>query len=164
MPFVSAKEMMYTIPTTIDAKRDSFIDDFIRIFLNIEENCKKQLLVVPLAIYLLSWPHNGNNKTLSSKQIISESKFEAEGTPPEIMIMLGWLINTSLLLIQLPEDKYLAWKNNLINIIKNKRVTSKNLQSIEGRLTHASYVISLSCHFLNDMHTGLRLPLHKSNI
>ena len=65
-------------------------------------------------------------------------------------MVLGWLINTRLLLLCLPLDKYTTYVRDIdIILSKNGKINLKQLESIIGKLQHASYVIPLASHFLS---------------
>ena len=94
-------------------------------------------------------PHTGKAEPVPRRENVSSSKLEAEGTPAETQIVLGWEIEARMLIIQLPFDKFVAWVADLSRIITSGETTVKELESIIGRLNHAAYVTPLSCHFLN---------------
>jgi hypothetical protein len=48
------------------------------------------------------------------------------------------------LLVGLPDDKFLAWKNDLDDFINKGGSTYGELESMVGRLNHASFLIPLS--------------------
>jgi hypothetical protein len=75
-------------------------------------------------------------------------KLVKEGTPKEVQIVLGWLLNTSRLLVALPQDKFEAWLQTLEAIISDRHCLEEALESLEGQLNQASYVIPLARHIL----------------
>ena len=80
------------------------------------------------------------------------------------MITLGWKLNMRMLIISLPKDKFLAWSNNLIQLIKRRRVTFGNIQCLEGRLSHISYIILPLRNFLTDVYFWSKLDSYKNKI
>jgi hypothetical protein len=144
------------VPTTLDSRKDCFIDDIVVVFLATTKNLKREVHSVPLAAHLLSRPHAGEEKEpVPRKPLFAPDKLIAEGTPAEIMMVLGWLLNTRLLLVRLPPDKFVAWSADLIKIIAAGSVTFGELESTVGRLNHASFLIPLSRHFLNGLRDRL---------
>jgi hypothetical protein len=99
----------------------------------------------------------GEAEPVKRRGLLSAPKLEAEGTPAEVQIVLGWNLNTRLLLILLPDDKYEAWSVDIVAIIAVKRTTFGELESTLGRLNHVGYIIPLARHFL----TRLRLRINK---
>lgn len=58
-------------------------------------------------------------------------------------------------LLLLPFVKYLAWVQDLSDIIRTGTVTLKQLESLIGRLNHAAYVVPLFRHFLTRLRRRL---------
>lgn len=144
-----ARELTVNIPTTVSARTDSFIDDLIKVFLDTRENWRREPETVPLAAFVTSRPHAGAEEPVPRRDLISSDKLEAEGTPEEAQIVLGWLLDTFSLLISLPLDKHTAWDRELKEMIDSGRAKFGDLDSMVGRLNHASYLIPLARHFLH---------------
>jgi hypothetical protein len=133
----------------ITGRVDGFIHDLINVFLDTLKNCRGQAHVVPLAMFVTSRPHAGDTQEpILQRAILSMEKLATEGTPEEIQIVLGWLIDTRRLLVALPQDKFEAWLNSLDAIISTQNCPKEALESLEGQLNHASFVIPLARHFL----------------
>jgi hypothetical protein len=146
--FAVALPMAVTIPPVITGRVDGFIDDLINVFLDTLENCRCQAHVVPLAMFVTSRPHAGDTQEpILRRAILSMEKLATEGTPEEIQIVLGWLIDTRRLLVALPQDKFEAWLKSLDTIISTRDCLKEALESLEGQLNHASFVIPLARHF-----------------
>jgi hypothetical protein len=60
VPFGQARPMAVTIPTTVTARTDCFIDDLIRVFLDSPRARAREPHAVPLAIFITSRPHAGD--------------------------------------------------------------------------------------------------------
>ena len=150
VPLEPAKAMTILVPPTHGGKVDGFIDDLINVFLDTPENCARQPHVVPLAMHVTSRPHAGdNNEPLPRRPILSSPKLIAEGSPAEVQVVLGWRIDTRRLEVSLPEDKFIAWTNDVRAARTNPTTARKELEQLLGRLNHASYVIPLARHFLS---------------
>jgi len=67
--------------------------------------------------------------------------------------VLGWEIRTRPFLVSLPFDKHKAWREDLDRIIELGQATQQETESMIGRLNHASFLIPLSRHFLNEVRT-----------
>ena len=151
----------FEITSSLDTRKDCFIDDIINVFLGTEKNLIREGHTVPLAVHLLSRPHSGDdNEPVPRRPLLSPEKLKAEGRPSEIQVCLGWGVNTRTLLVFLPHDKYRAWHQDLRAIHERRKTTVGELHSLIGRLNHASYVVPLSRHFLNT----LRLRLDPKNL
>ena len=100
----------------------------------------------------MSRPHAGETlEPVPRKPLLGPDKLEAEGRSSERQIVLGWEIRTRDLKVALPHDKHLAWREDLVAMIRAGRVSRKELESMIGRLNHASFLIPLSRHFLNEI-------------
>ena len=77
----------------------------------------------------------------------------AEGTPAEIQIVLGWLIDTHRLLISLPPEKFNRWIAELNAVLdtaqRNGRLRHCDLEPLLGRLQHTANILIEGNHFLN---------------
>jgi hypothetical protein len=104
----------------------------------------------------------GADKPVQRRGLLSAPKLEAEGTPAEVQIVLGWNLNTGLLLILLPDDKYEAWSTNIIAIVGSTRTAFGKLQSTIGHLNHVGYIIPLARHFLNRLRLQISKRRHKN--
>jgi hypothetical protein len=164
VPFGPARPMAVTVPPVITGRVDGFVDDLINVFLDTIENCLRQPHVVPLAMFVTSRPHAGEDQEpILRRTILSLAKLLAEGAPAEIQIVLGWLLDTRRLIIALPDDKYEAWSLSLETIIKDRYCTKEALDSLEGQFNHAAYVIPLARHFLTRIRALKNSRSHKQS-
>lgn len=124
--------MAVSIPTTVTARMDSFIDNLIRVFLDTPKNQAREPHTIPLAIHVTSRPHMVDAKPVKRRGLPLEPKLEAEETPAEIQIVLEWILSTRLLLILLPDDKFEAWLSDIRKIVKMKQTTYGELKSTLG--------------------------------
>jgi hypothetical protein len=161
VPIAKAMPMAVHVPTTVTARSDSFIDDLIRVFLDTPRNREREPHAVPLAIHVTSRPHAGDSEPVKRREIVSQPKLIAEGSPAEVQIVLGWTLNTRSLRVILPADKFEAWSSDLKLIIDERKGTFGELETTIGRLNHAAYIIPLSRHFLNRIRLRLRVRKHK---
>ena len=158
-----AQPLAVSIPTSVKARSDCFIDDIIRIML-LNANLHRNSSSVPLAVHSLMRPHAGDSEPIPRRPILQPKKLLAEGTPAFRQIVLGWLLDTHKLSISLPFDKFTAWTNDIQQILDNKASTFANLESLIGRLNHAAFVIPLSRHFLHRLRSRLSTPVHKHQV
>ena len=142
----------FEVPTSSSSIRDCFIDDIIDCHLDTGESRNRSGHIVQMAVHVMSQPHAGEDcEPVPRKPLLGPDKLEAEGRSSERQIVLGWEIRTRDLKVALPYDKHLAWRDDLAAIIRAARVSRKELESMIGRLNHASFVIPLSRHFLNEI-------------
>ena len=162
------KQMAVAIPIPMEGtvgRVDGFIDDLINVFLDDPHNCALQPHVVPLAMHVTSRPHAGEREEpIARRPILSLSKLEAEGSPAEVQIVLGWRINTRTLSVALPDDKYNAWVEDIQQFLKAGSCTFHEFEQLIGRLNHASFVMPITRHFLGRARALLEPRQHQHAI
>ena len=90
------------------------------------------------------------------KETLSLPKLKAEGTPSEMMIVLGWWLDTHKLLLRLLDDKFRAYSQEVEEILAAGTVDGKDLESIIGKFVHVSYAVPLSRHYLDNLRLKLK--------
>ncbi len=144
-----AKETAFNMPLSSTARVDGFIDDLIAVFLDTKTNRQKAPHAVPLAMHVTSRPHAGDTEEpIARRNILSLPKLLAEGTPDERQIVLGWLLDTHLLLVLLPPDKFTAWLDDLTRFLRQQKCSHEELDTLIGRLNHTAAIMPLARHFL----------------
>jgi hypothetical protein len=73
---------------------------------------------------------------LPRNRMASEDKFTAEAGASKTKMILGWLVNYRTIMVHLPENKFVAWSNELQLLIDSKSATAKQLDSNIGRMIH----------------------------
>ena len=156
IPLATAKAMAVLAPYTEGERVDGFIDDLINVFLDTPSNLIRQTQSVPLAMQITSRPHSGNTEEpIPRRPILSQSKLEAEGSPAEVQIVLGWQIDTRRLLVSLPDDKFKAWSSDLHGISRGKHCSRKEVETLVGRPNHTAAVIPDARHFLSRIRAAM---------
>jgi hypothetical protein len=79
----------------------------------------------------------------------TRSKLQAEAGLEEQKTVLGWLLDTRHLLVQLPKNKFVAWTNLIKIVIQQGTKSTKEVESIIGRLGHLRMAIPFVHHFLS---------------
>jgi hypothetical protein len=148
IPLALARPLAVDIPTIAKGRGDCFVDNIIKVYLDDPIQIKRHAASAPLAIHIAMRPNAGAAEPIDRRESLSESKLEAKGTPAEVQIILGWELDTRRLICSLPEDKYIAWCQEISDVLssESKSVSKVLLESIIGRLTHASWVVPLSRH------------------
>ena len=124
-----------------------FIDDIIQVSLGSDASIKRSSAIVPLVFHILGRPNSptdNNNRC----DLLELDKLKAEGTPNETQRVLGWIINTHSLSIQLPKDKFITWSKAVKQLSKSKWTTYGTLVSLRGQLNHAALGIPLARYWL----------------
>jgi hypothetical protein len=151
------------VSTKMTSYRDCFIDDIIDCHLGTPANLERAPHIVQLAVQAMSRPHAGpDSEPVPRRPLLGPDKLEAEGRSAERQVVLGWEIRTRPFVVALPFDKYKAWREDLDKIIATGQATQQETESLIGRLNHASFLIPLSRHFLNEIRTKcLSVPRKK---
>ena len=76
-------------------------------------------------------------------------KLFGDGTPEEAKVILGWLLNTRLFRIYLPEHKATMWTRIIRDIIRTGHTNAKEMDSVVGINNHIGYIMPHSRYFLN---------------
>jgi hypothetical protein len=79
----------------------------------------------------------------------ARNKLQAETGLEEQKNVLGWLLDTRRLLVQLPKNKFAAWTNLIKMVIQQGTMTTKEVESIIGCLGHLGMAIPFVHHFLS---------------
>jgi hypothetical protein len=153
-PFHQAHELSVSLPINDIGISDIYIDDSIGVSPDIDSNPLRVNRAIPLAIQTLARPLNPDDP-IPRNPIISQKKLLAEGKMEECKIILGWHINTRSLLISLPKDKHEKWITQIDQILNLKRVSTKQLEILIGRLNHIGAIISMIRHFLSRLRQAL---------
>jgi hypothetical protein len=64
-------------------------------------------------------------------------------------VILGWTVYTRKLSVALSQDKFRAWTGSVDDILRRHKspIPAEELETLMGRLNHASYVILYARHF-----------------
>ena len=100
-------------------------------------------------------PYAHQAEPVPRREPISLEKLEHEGIPREIQTVLGWEINTRLLLLRLLKEKFVAYTSDVDKLLAEGKTTMADLESILGKLVHTSYVVPLSRHYLSRLRSKL---------
>ncbi len=135
IPFGVGRPTAVRLPIEAGSRTDGFINDLITIFLDTPTNRSRSPHVVPLAMHVTSWPHAGHTEPITRRNILSDAKLIAEGTPAKIQIVLGWQLNGRLLHILLPDDKFAAWTSDTKHMITHSYTTFGDLDTTTATKT-----------------------------
>jgi hypothetical protein len=89
------------------------------------------------------------NKPIPRYKMAARKKLDTEGRLSKTKMILGWLWNFGNLTISLSHNKFIAWTDGINELINNKRVCAKELETTIGQLTHVSMIIPPIHHFLS---------------
>jgi hypothetical protein len=136
---------------------EGYIDDMATTVLNTEE--KKSLVQratasVLRALHLQFRPNAGQLEPILRPEAASRRKLLGEGGMAELIIFLGWLLNTRAFMIPLPKEKAKAWSESIQRLIdKICPIHYQELATLVGGRANKSFGIhhptGSSLHQLN---------------
>ena len=130
---------------------DGYIDDGANVVLDSDENAamvKRAEQNLTMALHLQFRPHAGEDEPIPRGEMASMPKLKAEAYLTEVIIFLGWEINTRAFTIALPFEKEKAWTKQVEGVIAMKRIPYKTIAQLVGRLNHVAYIIPSARHFM----------------
>lgn len=152
VPFGQALDSDVHLPPSFKGGTDGYIDDGCNVVLDSDDNqpmVQRAEQNIPMALHLQFRPHGGDQEPIPRGEMASIPKLKAEAFLTEILIFLGWEINSRAFEISLPEDKFIAWSTQIREVIATESVTGQTMESLIGRLNHAAYIIPAARHFMN---------------
>ena len=129
VPYAKARPMAVEIPTGSLGRGDCFLDDIIKVYLGLKEVIEKHAASAPLALFVSMRPLF-KKEHVPRKETLSLPKLQAEGTPSEMMVVLGWWFDLRRLLLRLPDDKFQNYSKEVQEILDQGKVNCKDLESI----------------------------------
>ena len=152
-PLAQARSMMVDTETDEFGASEVFLDDLLSAFPDLSEDHVERCSLAPLlALDTVSRPVQAD-EPLPRDAMLAIEKALAEGTPAEIQIVLGWLIDTHRLLISLPPKKFNRWIAELNAVLvtaqRNGRLRHRDLEPLLGRLELTANILVEGNHFLN---------------
>ena len=102
---------------------DRYINDCLEVAPDTKDEVKRSQEVPPLIIYSIFRP------------------LDKDDPIPQSKIMLAWLIDTITTRVYLSLEKAIDWANEIRQILKWQRVTTKELERVIGSLKHAGYIL-----------------------
>ena len=153
VPLAPVRALVVEVQTTSLGRGDCFLEDIIIVFL-VHLAIIKNVTSILLAMHVLMRPL-ATDEPVPRKETLPLSKLLPKGTPSEQMIVLGWLIDTCPLLLCLPQDKLEQWSKECIKLLAEPKTSRAALESLIGKIVHATYVIPLSFFVLITIPTCL---------
>mmetsp|Transcript_56020 Transcript_56020/g.67253 ORF Transcript_56020/g.67253 Transcript_56020/m.67253 type:complete len:220 (-) Transcript_56020:2525-3184(-) len=150
IPFDQAQPVDFPIPHQPLAKINGFIDDSLTIALDAPDSFHRAKSALPLSIDCI-FRNKATNEPMAREDILQAVKMLGEGFLCETKIFLDWLLLKRQFQISLTKDKVNAWEKDILSIIKHPFTSINYLESLIGKLNHATFIISKARHFLNHL-------------
>jgi hypothetical protein len=157
--FAEARELLIDHERSEFGTTEAYIDDIFTVFPFVsDDHLHRGRNSALLAIDTMGRPtHKGD--PLPRDPIVAEKKVKAEGTPTEKLIVLGWLIDTRRMLIQLPTEKAALWDKELkeVFVLGNKGwpIGLKRLETLQGRNINVATIVPGAMHFQSRMYQAI---------
>jgi hypothetical protein len=157
VPFSAARNMIVDPEADEFASAEVFVDDIFSAFPALsDDHVQRGSQAALLAMEIIGRPII-QNESLPRDDILAIAKAMAEGTPNEILTILGWLIDTRRLLICLSEDKFLLWTSSIQELLRfpSRLIPLKPLQTLLGRLQNVANILTEGNHFLSRIRSAV---------
>ncbi len=157
IPFAEGKELIVNIEIDDKGTHDMYLDNLVGLAIDIPgtDNIIRAERAPLLAIHTCARPVHAD-EPIPRLNMASLQKLKAEAALSEIKTILGWVWDQPRLIMSLPENKYIAWSNDICTVILSARIKTHDLETTIGQLTHLSLVVPHVHHFLSriwELHT-----------
>jgi hypothetical protein len=166
VPFAKSRQLLVDWNLNPFGATEAYIDDIFTVFpCKSMEQFNRGRNAALLAIDTLGRP-TCDDDPLPRDPIVATKKVAAEGTPTEVLTVLGWTIDTRRLLIRLPEEKADAWDAELEALLKladaGYLIPIKRLEQAQGRNIYVAMIVPGAMHFQSRMYAAIdRAKKHK---
>jgi hypothetical protein len=133
IPFTEGAEQSVDIPIDPQGTGNIYINDFIETTIVIKgtDNVIRCEQATLLAIDVSAHPKH-ISEPIPHEDFKACNKLSAEAGLEEQKTVLGWLIDTRCLLLSFPDNKFVAWTEILLSVLKQGTTTAKEMESIIG--------------------------------
>ena len=83
------------------------------------------------------------------EEMAALAKLIAKAGLEETKMILGLFFDFRRMTLALPTNKYVAWKSDIVNMLKYRKATAPKLDTIIGRLGNIGFIILQIFHFLS---------------
>ena len=158
VPFAQARPLMVSPEADGKVTANNFIDDIIACWAAwTEDDNDHNMQALLVAFETVLRANIPEGEPLVRDDVMAIVKLIAEGTPTEVLVILGWIFDSRRLELRLPDDKYKDWINEIDNLIsdKGKRPRKRDLETLLGRFEHAAAFMPMTTHFMNNLRSAL---------
>ena len=150
IPVKEGMELIVDIPVDARGFIDLYIDDTIGLTVDIpgSDNILRLKRAILLAIWATARPKD-KNEPIPREEMAALNKLLAEAGPTETKMILGWLFDFRNLRVYLPENKYIAWKQLILDMLERGESFHKEIEETIGRLVHLGFIIPHVHHFMS---------------
>jgi hypothetical protein len=149
IPYREGKELVVGVPVDGHGMSEVYIDDTFTQTVDLpgSDNVLKAERAVLLAIHTLARPIS-DEEPIPRETMAALEKLLAETGMEETKLMLGWLLDFRMLMISLPDNKAIAWSQEIADMLKEGKTKAKRLERNIGRFVNIGMILPYVHHFL----------------
>ena len=157
VPFGKGKELIIDVPVNDVGASDVYIDDLWTACIDLpgSDNVRRMEQAALLCIEVAARPML-KNEPIPREFLAALNKFLAEAGAEETKTMLGWFLDLRRMIISLPENKAVAWTNEIDEMLQEGKTQAKRLERNIGRFVNIGMILPYVHHFLGRCRTLLR--------
>ena len=150
VPFGVGKELIVDVPVDPRGIEDVYIDDTVGLCVDIQStnNATRLENAVLLAIHVAARPVH-ESEPIPRDEMAALAKLIAEAGLEETKMILGLFFNFRKLTVALPDNKYVAWRTEIEQMIEKGKTCASDLDTMIGRLGHIGQILGQIYHFLS---------------
>ena len=165
VPFGIGKDLIVNIPVDARGTVDVYIDDFIGLYVDLENTDNATHLErAPLLGLTMVSRKVSPFEPLPHDDMDARAKLKAETGLTEIQVILGWLLNFRTMTIALPENKFIAYSRAISEMIERGWTSKTELEQNIGQWVHLGQIIPFIHHFLSRLRFLLRRAEKKRTV
>ena len=109
-----------------------------------------------LAIHTAARPIHAE-EPIPRDEMAALTKLLAEARLEETKMILGLFFDFRIMIVALPLNKYVAWKADIVKMLKCRITTASELDTVIGQLGNIGFIICKIFHFLADFERSSRI-------
>ena len=150
VPFGVGKELIVNVPVDPKGIAEVYIDDTIALGVDMHDSDNSLRLEneILLAIHTAARPIHAE-EPIPREEMAALTKFLAEAGLEETKMILGLFFDFRRMIVALPLNKYVAWKDDIVKMLKCRMTTESGLDTVIGRLGNIGFIICQIFHFLS---------------
>ena len=144
------KEVIVDVPVDPKGIADVYIDDTIALGVDMHDSDYSLRLenAILLAIHTAARPIHAK-EPIPREEMAALTKLLAEARLEQTKMIIGLFFDFRKMLVALPLNKYVAWKADIVKILKCRMKTASELDTVIGRLGNIGFIICQIFYFLS---------------
>ena len=165
VPFGVGKDLIVDVPVDPKGIADVYIDDTIALGVDLQNTNNSMRLenTILLVIHVAARPIHPE-EPIPREEMAALEKLLAKAGLEETKMILGLFCGFIRMTVALPTNKYVAWKSDILNMLKYRNATASKLDTIIGRLGNIGFIIHQIFHFLSRLRELFRRAKNRRSI